>query len=171
MRSYHLPGRSPVIARHAMAATSHPLATLTAIETLKRGGNAIDAAITTAALLCVVEPAMTGIGGDCFALIHKPGMSLIALNGSGCAPAKATPEWFAAKGVKTIDVTSPHSVTIPGAIDAWARLLADHGTITLAQALAPAIDAAEHGFAVPQGRDHALSSPCRNLETDSPRRP
>ncbi len=148
MRSYHLPGRSPVIARHAMAATSHPLATLTAVETLKRGGNAIDAAITATALLCVVEPAMTGIGGDCFALIHKPGTGLIALNGSGRAPAKATPEWFTSKGVKSIEVTSPHSVTIPGAVDAWAKLLADHGTITLAQALEPAIDAAVNGFAV-----------------------
>jgi gamma-glutamyltranspeptidase / glutathione hydrolase len=148
MRSYHLPGRSPVIARHAMAATSHPLASQTAIETLKRGGNAIDAAITATALLCVVEPAMTGIGGDCFALIHKPGHGLIALNGSGRAPAQATPEWFSQRGITAIEVASPHSVTIPGAIDAWDRLLKDHGTISLAEALAPAIDAADAGFAV-----------------------
>jgi gamma-glutamyltranspeptidase / glutathione hydrolase len=148
MRSYHLPGRSPVVARHAMAATSHPLATLTAIETLKRGGNAIDAAVTATALLCVVEPAMTGIGGDCFALLHKPGHGLIALNGSGRAPGQATPDWFAKRGITSIEVTSPHAVTIPGAVDAWSTLLADHGTISLAAALAPAIEAAEHGFAV-----------------------
>lgn len=148
MRSYHLPGRSPVVARHAMAATSHPLATLTAIECLKRGGNAVDAAITATALLCVIEPAMTGFGGDCFALIHKPGNGLIALNGSGRAPAAATPAWFAKNGLTAIDVTSPHAVTIPGSVDAWATLLKDHGTISLAEALAPAIEAAEGGFAV-----------------------
>jgi gamma-glutamyltranspeptidase / glutathione hydrolase len=148
MRSFHIPGRSPTIARHAMAATSHPAATLAAIETLKRGGNAVDAAITATALLCVIEPAMTGIGGDCFALIHKPGTGLVALNGSGRAPKAATPEWYARAGIKALEVTSPHAVTIPGAIDAWATLLADHGTMPLADVLAPAIEAAEGGFVV-----------------------
>jgi gamma-glutamyltranspeptidase / glutathione hydrolase len=148
MRSFHFPGRSPVVARQGMAATSHPAATLAAVETLKRGGNAVDAAITATALLCVIEPAMTGIGGDCFALMHKPGTGLIALNGSGRAPKAATPEWYAHAGIKSIEVTSPHAVTIPGAVDAWATLLADHGTMTLAQILAPAIEAAEGGFAV-----------------------
>ena len=131
-----------------MAATSHPLATLTAIECLKRGGNAVDAAITATALLCVIEPAMTGFGGDCFALLHKPGKGLIALNGSGRAPAAATPAWFDKQGIKAIEVTSPHAVTVPGSVDAWATLLQDHGTISLAQALAPAIEAADGGFAV-----------------------
>lgn len=106
MRSFHLPGRSPVIARNAMCATSHPLASLAAIEVLKRGGNAIDAAITATALLCVIEPAMTGIGGDCFALIHKPGKGLIALNGSGRAPKAATAEALIRAGVKSLEVTS-----------------------------------------------------------------
>ncbi len=148
MRSFHLPGRSPVIARHAMAATSHPAATLVAIETLKRGGNAVDAAIAATALLCVVEPAMTGIGGDCFALIHKPGQGLIALNASGRAPAAATPAYYEKAGIKEIAVTSPHAVTVPGSIDGWDRLLRDHGTMGFADVLAPAIDAAEGGFAV-----------------------
>jgi gamma-glutamyltranspeptidase / glutathione hydrolase len=148
MRSYHFPGRSPVVARHAMVATSHPAASLAAVECLKRGGNALDAAITATALLCVVEPAMTGIGGDCFALIHKPGQKLIALNGSGRAPAAATAAWYAKAGIAKIEVTSPHAVTVPGAIDAWDRLLKDHGSISLAAALAPAIEAAEGGFAV-----------------------
>ena len=148
MRSFHAPGRSPTVARYAMAATSHPAATLAAIETLKRGGNAVDAAITATALLCVIEPAMTGIGGDCFALVHKPGIGLIALNGSGRAPNAATPQWYAKAGITAIEVTSPHAVTIPGAVDAWATLLADHGTLSMAQVLAPAIEAADGGFAV-----------------------
>ncbi|MEQ1650050.1 MAG: gamma-glutamyltransferase [Hyphomicrobiaceae bacterium] len=148
MRSYHLPGRSPVIARHGMAATSHPAASLVAIETLKRGGNAVDAAIAATALLCVIEPAMTGIGGDCFALLHKPGKGLVALNASGRAPDAATPERFARLGVKEITVTSPHAVTVPGSIDGWDRLLRDYGTMSFAQVLGPAIEAAEGGFAV-----------------------
>ena len=148
MRSFHYPGRSPVIGRQAMCATSHPAASLVAIETLKRGGNAADAAIAATALLCVIEPAMTGIGGDCFALLHKPGKGLIALNASGRAPAAATAQWYANAGIKQIQVTTPHAVTIPGAIDGWATLLRDHGTMTLAEVLGPAIEAAEQGFAV-----------------------
>ena len=145
MRSFHFPGRSPVVARNGMAATSHPAASLAAIEVLKRGGNAVDAAITATALLGVVEPAMTGIGGDCFALLHVPKRGLVALNASGHAPAGAD---AAMLGLKEIAVTSPHAVTVPGAIDGWARLLSDFGTISLAEALAPAIEAAEGGFAV-----------------------
>lgn len=148
MRSFHLPGRSPVIARSGMAATSHPSASLAAVETLQRGGNAVDAAIAATALLCVIEPAMTGIGGDCFALLHKPGLGLIGLNASGRAPAAATPQWYAGAGIKQIEVTTAHAVTVPGAIDGWSKLLADHGTMTLSDVLAPAIEAAEHGFAV-----------------------
>jgi hypothetical protein len=71
-RDFHFPGRSPVIAREAMAATSHPLASLAAIEALRAGGNAADAAIAAVAVLGVVEPQMTGIGGDCFCLVAKP---------------------------------------------------------------------------------------------------
>lgn len=148
MRSFHFPGRSPVIARHAMAATSHPAATLAALDCLRRGGNAVDAAVTATALLCVVEPAMTGIGGDCFAMIRKPGEPLRALNGSGRAPAAASVERLARLGVRSIEVGSAHAVTIPGAIDAWDRLLKDHGRWTLGKVLEPAIEAAEAGFPV-----------------------
>ena len=149
MRSFHFPGRSPVYGRRAMCATSHPAATLTAVETLRQGGNAVDAAIATAAVLAVVEPQMTGIGGDCFALIAKPGRKkLIALSGCGRAPKAATPEWYAGQGIKRIETTSVHAVTVPGAIDGWCRLSADYGSLSLDRLLAPAIALAEGGFVV-----------------------
>jgi len=148
MRSFHLPGRSPVYARNAMCATSHPLASLAAIECLKSGGNAVDAAITAVAVLCVVEHPMTGIGGDCFAMLAKPGEKPIALNSSGFAPKAATAAWYAKEGMATIPVQSPHAVTVPGAIDGWTRLLKDHGTRSIGDCLAPAIALARGGFPV-----------------------
>src|ERR1700681_368110 len=89
-RDFHLPGRSPVIACEGMAATSHPLASLAAVETLRAGGSAADAAVTALAVLCVVEPHMTGIGGDCFAMIDVPGKPVWGYNGSGRARARAS---------------------------------------------------------------------------------
>src|SRR2546430_793694 len=86
-RDFHLPGRSPTIACDGMAATSHPLATLAAIETLRAGGTAADAAVTAVALLGVIEAPMSGIGGDCFCLIAKPDEAVWGYNGSGRAPA------------------------------------------------------------------------------------
>lgn len=148
MRSFHAPGRSPVYATTAMAATSHPLATATALDVLKSGGNAVDAALAAVAAQCVVEPAMTGIGGDCFAMIGKPSGEIIALNASGRAPAAATPEWYANNGISKIERTSPHAVTVPGSIDGWARLAADHGTRQLSDLLQPAIAYARDGFPV-----------------------
>ncbi len=148
MRNFDLPGRSTVHAINGMAATSSPLATLAAIEVLKAGGNAVDAAVTAAAVLCVTEPHMTGIGGDCFALIGLPDGAVIGLNGSGRAGMAATTEWLHAQNLPAIDPASVHSVTVPGAVDAWDRLLAKYGSISLAQALAPAIRLASDGVAV-----------------------
>ncbi|MFN0194801.1 MAG: gamma-glutamyltransferase family protein [Aestuariivirga sp.] len=129
-----------------MAATSSPSATLAAIEIMKAGGNAVDAAITASAVLCVAEPHMTGIGGDCFALIGLPDGKVHGLNGSGRSAMAATPEWLAASGLSGIGPRSIHAVTVPGAIDAWSCLLDRFGTMTLGQALAPAIVLAEKGL-------------------------
>lgn len=148
-RDFHLPGRSPVYAREGMAATSHPLASLAAIETLRAGGTAADAAVAAVAVLCVVEPAMTGIGGDCFCLVAKPDQPVWGYNGSGRAAAAVTSEKLLALGMpRKIPATSPHAVTVPGAIEAWEAILKAHGRFGLDRVLVPAIAHAENGFAV-----------------------
>ena len=147
-RDFMVPGRSLAVGDRGMAATSHPQATLAAVEMLRAGGNAVDAAIAAVALQGVVDPHMTGIGGDCFALYAPASGTPIAINGSGRAPGKAQLGWFLDRGLASIADDSPHSVTVPGAVDAWCKLAADHGTKGLDEILAPAIRAAEEGFVV-----------------------
>ena len=146
-RDFQLPGRSPVIACEGMAATSHPLATLAAIDTLRAGGSAADAAVAAVATLCVVEPHMTGIGGDCYCLVSQPGKPVWGYNGSGRAGAKASYDRLRAQGMSEIG-DSIHAVTVPGALDAWEALLKTHGRFGLDRALSAAIKYAEGGFPV-----------------------
>jgi gamma-glutamyltranspeptidase/glutathione hydrolase len=146
-RDFQLPGRSPVIACDGMAATSHPLATLAAVDMLRAGGTAADAAVAAVATLCVVEPHMTGIGGDCFTLVSLPGRKVWGYNGSGRAGAKASFEALRGKGMAEIG-SSIHCVTVPGAIDAWEEILKAHGRFGLERALQRAIHYAENGFPV-----------------------
>ena len=148
MRDFNIPGRSAMVAANGMAATSAPRATLAALDVLRAGGNAVDAAIAAVAMQCVVEPQSTGIGGDCFAMYSKGGALPVALNGSGRAPGKARLEWFLDRGIKEIEVPTPHAVTIPGAVDAWCTLNREYGTRPLAELLEPAAKAAEDGYHV-----------------------
>lgn len=148
MRNFDVPGRSAAMAANGMAATSHPLGTLVALDVLRGGGNAVDAALAAVAMLSVVEPAMTGIGGDCFVLYSKAGAPPLALNGSGRAPGKAHVEWYAERGIDEIAVPTPHAVTIPGAVDAWCTLHREYATRPLAELLEPAARTAEEGYIV-----------------------
>jgi gamma-glutamyltranspeptidase/glutathione hydrolase len=141
-------GRSPVYAPNGIAATSQPLATTTALTVLQKGGNAVDAAVAAAAVLGVVEPMMTGPGGDMFALIWSAKEKrLVAINASGRAGALMTREELVKRGRQRIP-RGPEAVTVPGAVAGWDALLKKYGTLTLAQALQPAIGYAENGFVV-----------------------
>jgi gamma-glutamyltranspeptidase / glutathione hydrolase len=142
-------GRSVVYAPHGMVATSQPLASSAGLAVLQAGGNAIDAAVTAAAVLSVTEPMMTGMGGDMFATVwvakeHR----LVAINASGRAGALMTREALLARGRKKMPESGAETVTVPGALAGWDELLKRYGTITLAQALAPAIRYAEQGYPV-----------------------
>jgi gamma-glutamyltranspeptidase/glutathione hydrolase len=150
MRDFNVPGRSAAMAANGMAATSQPMATLAALDVLRAGGNAADAAIAAVAMQCVVEPESTGIGGDCFVLYSRQGAPPVALNGSGRAPAKATVEWYVEHRIREIEVPTPHAVTVPGAVDAWCTFNREYGSRPLAELLEPAARAAEDGYIVNQ---------------------
>lgn len=148
---YRKQTRSVVHAQNGMVATSHPLAAMAGIQILQQGGNAFDAAVATAAALCVVEPMMTGLGGDMFALLYDAKRREIkGLNASGRAPQAATPDYFEQNGFTSIPANGILSVTVPGVVDGWAQLLESCGTLTFQEVLAPAIRYAEEGFPIPE---------------------
>ncbi|MCZ6843874.1 MAG: gamma-glutamyltransferase [SAR324 cluster bacterium] len=149
MRDIQYPGRSVVMCAKGMVATSQPMATQVGLDILKRGGNAMDAAIAASATLCVTEPQSTGIGGDCFILYHEArNGKLHGYNGSGRAPGRATLEEFKARGHTEMPERGILSVSVPGAIEGWETALERFGTMSFADVLQPAIDFAENGYAV-----------------------
>ena len=181
MRDFQLPGRSAVLATNGMCATSHPLAAQAAIDILKRGGNAVDAAIAGAVITGQGEPAMTGLGGDCFALISPAGgEEVVSINGSGRAPAAATADALRAKGHDEVPLYTPDAVTIPGAMDAFCKMSEKWGKLGIADSLQPAIDYLENGMPVPEraawdwaGNAHLLQGAARThflKNGDAPKR-
>ncbi len=141
--------RSTVMATNGMVATSQPLASMAGLRVLMEGGNAVDAAISAAATLHVVEPNSTGVGGDMFALVwNEREKSVRALNGSGRAPAGASIEKLKAQGHNSMPHVGVHSVAVPGTVDGWETLLNACGSMPLNKLLGPAIQYAEEGFPV-----------------------
>lgn len=139
--------RSEVIAQHGMVCTSHPLATQAAIEILKKGGSAVDAAIAANAVLGVVEPEMNGIGGDLFAIVYDAKTKkLYGLNASGRSPYSLTLDEFKKRGLTSIPTTGPLAVSVPGCVDGWFQLSGRFGKLPMGEVLAPAIGYARDGF-------------------------
>src|SRR4029453_4186603 len=141
--------RSAVRAMNGMVATSQPLASAAGLRILQQGGNAIDAAVAAAAVLCVGEPMMVSPGGDLFAMIwDAKKKELKALNASGRAPKAASIDELKKRNFDRMPESGIHAGTVPGAVDGWAKLMERFGTMTLAQVLQPAIEYAERGFPV-----------------------
>ena len=141
--------RSEVIAQHGMACTSHPLATQVALDILKQGGTAVDAAIAANATLGLMEPTGCGIGGDLFAIVwDAKTQQLYGLNGSGRSPYDLTLDYFKENGFTSIPPYGPLPVSVPGAVDGWFELHGKFGTLPMEQILAPAIQYAREGFPV-----------------------
>lgn len=179
MASAQLPGdrpagnprgtRSPVLARNGMIATSQPLASAAGLQVMLDGGNAIDAAVTAAAVLAVVEPTMTGIGGDVFAMVYDASTKqLRGLNSSGRAGARADADMLLQKGNTGMPGRGAYPVTVPGALAGWTELLAKHGTIPLPRALAPAIRYARDGFPVSEIIADQWNGAVERLSMDPP---
>ncbi len=154
-----LASRSEVIAPHGMAATSQPLATQIALDILKAGGSAVDAAIAANAALGLMEPTGNGIGGDLFAIVWDADKKeLVGLNASGRAPKSMTLEYFQKNGIDTIPPFGPLPVSVPGAVDGWFQLHSRYGRLDMKDILAPTIAYATDGFPVSEVIAHYLQS-------------
>ncbi|MFZ1561519.1 MAG: gamma-glutamyltransferase, partial [Saprospiraceae bacterium] len=156
--------RSEVISQHGMAATSHPLATQVALDILKKGGSAIDAAIAANACLGLMEPTGNGIGGDLFAIIwDAKTQKLHGLNASGRSPKSLTKEELFMQGIKRFPPTGPLPVSVPGAVDGWDQLHKKFGKLPFGDLLQPAIKYAEEGFPVTELIAYYLAASARSL--------
>ncbi|HET6781515.1 MAG TPA: gamma-glutamyltransferase [bacterium] len=144
-------GRAVVIARNGIVAAGHPLAAAAGLHVLQGGGNAVDAAVAVAGVLGVVQPMMSGLGGDAFILIWSAAERKVhAVNGSGIAPFAATREWFTSRGYSKMPLRGMLSVSVPGAVDAMQTILGKWGSgrYTLSRLFEPAIEYADRGFPV-----------------------
>ena len=156
--------RSEVIAPHAMAATSQPLATQIALDILKAGGSAVDAAIAANAALGLMEPTGNGIGGDLFAIVwDAEKKELVGLNASGRAPQAMTLEYFQENGIETIPKFGPLPVSVPGTVDGWFELHQRYGRLDMKDILAPTIAYARQGFPVSEVIAHYFQSNKRRI--------
>lgn len=144
-------GRSVTVAKNGIVATSHPLAAQVGLDVLKKGGNAVDAAIATSAAMGLMEPMSCGIGGDLFAIVwDAKTQKLHGLNANGAAPLKATRAYFAEKKLDEIPDRGPLSWSVPGCVDGWDALRGKFGTMSFKDLLAPSIGYAEEGVPVPE---------------------
>ena len=142
--------RSAVMATQGMTATSQPLATQVALDILKSGGNAIDAAIAANAMLGLVEPTGNGIGGDLFAIVwDAKSKKLYGLNASGRSPKSLSRQWFLDNGYDSIPSHGPLPVSVPGTVDGWFMLHERFGSKPMTELLQPTIDYATNGFPSP----------------------
>ncbi len=157
--------RSEVIAQHGMACTSQPLATQVALDILKAGGNAVDAAIAANAMLGLVEPVSNGIGGDLFAIVwDAKTQKLYGLNASGRSPYDLTFEYFKKKGITRIPSHGPLPVSVPGCVDGWFELHKKFGKLQMQELLKPAIGYGREGFPVSEVIAHYWKSNARSLQ-------
>lgn len=148
MRNFQAPGRSPARATRMMAATSHTAATSVALQVMGAGGNAVDGALAACGVLSVLEPHMTGLGGDCFAIIAQPDGSLHGVNGSGRAPAALDAQMLRDEGHSKVPYTHVHSITVPAALRGFERMAGHFGTRRFEDMLEPAIRLARDGYFV-----------------------
>src|SRR5579859_4410678 len=143
--------RSMVISKGGIVASESPLASQAGVRILERGGNAVDAAIATNAMMGVVEPMMNGIGGDLFAIVYDAKANkLYGMNASGWAPKGLTIEFLQKQGLRTMPQSGVNSITVPGVVDGWQKLADKFGRRKLADDLASAIRTARDGFPVPE---------------------
>ena len=167
-RDFGKPGRSNVLSSNAMLACSHPVASSVGIDILKNGGNAVDAAIAMNSVLCVAEPHMTGVGGDCFVMLSPDGSTNIkALNGSGKSSSNAKASILRKNQISVITPEMPDAITIPGAVAAWSLLHKEHGHMPWKELFIPAINFSNQGIKVHERVSLDWSKNIQKLSLDS----